>query len=97
VKAEVEKIREVNGDKLRNISHKKSGNFLFEGNPPVVYTHFTSSAGRALYLVLFIYYLSDQSVLATPLPRSPICFFTDVWIQTQRAAVASRRATNISL
>ncbi len=37
-RTEVEKIREVNGYKLRNITFKKSGSFLTEGNPPVVYT-----------------------------------------------------------
>ncbi len=38
MKAEVEKIREVRGNKLRNISLKKSGRFSYGGNPRIVYT-----------------------------------------------------------
>jgi hypothetical protein len=37
------------------------------------------------------------SVLAALLLMSPTLYFIDVWIRTQRAAVASRRATNLVL
>ncbi len=45
----------------------------------------------------FIYFLAGSGVLATPMFMSPILYFLrDVWIRTQRAAVASRRANNLA-
>jgi hypothetical protein len=43
----------------------------------------------------FFYFLAGTNVLATSLLMSRIIFFFGAWIRTQRAAVASRRATNL--
>jgi hypothetical protein len=43
---------------------------------------------------VFVYFLARYSVLATPLLMSPI--LRNVWLRTQRAAEASRRATNLA-
>jgi hypothetical protein len=46
---------------------------------------------------MYIFFVAVYSVLATPLLMSPIfVFLRDVWIRTQSAAVASRRATNLA-
>ncbi len=47
-----------------------------------------------LYSFFFLYifwWVLDYSVLATPFLCCPFCILKDVWIRTQRAAVASRR------
>jgi hypothetical protein len=50
------------------------------------------------YILFFVHFLAVWSVLATPLLMSPhFVFLRDVWIRTQSAAVASRRATNSML
>ncbi len=50
-----------------------------------------------LQYIYFFLFLAGWSVLTTPLcPCRPFCSFRYVWIRTQRAAVASRRATNLA-
>ncbi len=50
-----------------------------------------------LIFFFFFFFLADQSVMAIPLVMSSILnFLRDVWIRTQRAAIASRRATNLA-
>ncbi len=59
---------------------------------------FYSISKIAMYTVyIFVYFLADQNVLATPLLLSPVLYFWDFWIRNQRAAVASRRATNLNI
>ncbi len=66
---------------------------VFLGAPVVGNEKYAIGTSKTSYFVP-IFFWAGNSVFATPFLMSPVLYFETIWIQTQRPAVASRRATN---